>query len=136
MLLVHWLSKVAKNTILEHTGLDIVITVCGHENCRNREIRILKVSVELNAGHCRHVHVRDQAGSLAKTIGCEEIGCRCESLNSIAQRPHERSHRLTKKLVIFNDRDQQPFRHTGASRSSFEYGRRARRRCRYRIKSV
>jgi hypothetical protein len=50
--------------------------------------------------------VSDQAGGFDEARGCEEIGCRRESLNSVAQRTHEPSHGLAKELIILNDRDQ------------------------------
>jgi hypothetical protein len=103
MFLVHRLSKVANNAIPQRAGPDIIVSVGRHEDCRNRMARIHEVPVELNARHCRHVDVGDQAGGLAKTRGCEEIGGGCEGLDSMAQRSHEPSHRLTKELIIFND---------------------------------
>jgi hypothetical protein len=62
--------------------------------------------VEFDAGHRGHMDVSDQAGRFDETRGSEEIGCRRESLDVVAQRPHEPSHGLAKELIILNDRDQ------------------------------
>jgi hypothetical protein len=92
MLFIEWLSKVANDAILQYTRADIIVSVGGNENRWNHTTRIHEVSVELNAGHHRHVDVSDQASSFIKTRRCEKIGWRCEGLNSIAQRPHEPFH--------------------------------------------
>jgi hypothetical protein len=68
--------------------------------------RIDEVFVELDSGHRGHMDVSDQAGGFDETRGCEEIACRRESLDRVAQRPQEPSHGLAKVLIILNDRDQ------------------------------
>jgi len=65
-----------------------------------------EVAVEFNPGHRRHVDVGDQAGRFAETGGPEEIGCRRKDTYGIAQRPHEPSHRLAKRPIVIDDRDQ------------------------------
>jgi hypothetical protein len=75
--------------------------------------------VELDTGHRRHMDISDQAGGFDETRGREEIGGRRESLDGVAQRPHEPSHGLAKELIIINDQDQWRFRHT-ASGSSYD----------------
>jgi hypothetical protein len=105
-LLVHGLSKVTDDAIPQCTAPDIIVSVGRQENGRYGMTFIHEVSMELDASHRRHVDIRDQAGRLEKTRGREEIGCRCEGLNSMTQRSHEPPHGLTKEFIIFNDRDQ------------------------------
>ena len=76
--LIHWLTKVTDDPIVQGAGPVNVIGVGSHEDCRNRVPCIDEVSVEFDAGHRRHMDVGDQAGRFGKTRGCEEIGCRCE----------------------------------------------------------
>ena|SRR4029077_2322148 len=106
MRLINWLAKVANDAILDGLGAVSIIGVGGNEYRWNRVPCIDEVSVEFDSGHRRHMDVSDQAGSFVHTRGCEEIGCRRESLNGVAQRPHEPLHGLAKELIILNDRDQ------------------------------
>jgi hypothetical protein len=62
-----------------------------------------EVSVQFDSSHRGHMDVGDQASRFGKIRGCEEIGCRRESLDGEAQRPHEPSHRLAKGPIILND---------------------------------
>jgi hypothetical protein len=50
--------------------------------------------------------VRDQAGGFDEARGCEEIGRRRESVDAVAERPHEPYHGLAKELIILDDRNQ------------------------------
>jgi Histidine kinase-, DNA gyrase B-, and HSP90-like ATPase len=104
--LVNGLSKVADDPIVECAGPVGVVGVGSDEDRRNRVSGIDEMSVEVDSGHRRHMDVGDQAGGFGETRGCEEIGGRAESLDSVAQRPHEPSHGLAKELIIIDDRDQ------------------------------
>ena len=53
-----------------------------------------------------HMDVGEQACGFGKTRGSEEIGCRCEILDGIAQRRHEPRRGRAKELVIVNDRNE------------------------------
>jgi hypothetical protein len=106
MFLINGLAKVANDPIVESASPDVVIGVGRHEDRRNCIPLSDEVSVELESGHCGHMDVGDQTGGFDKARGCEEIGRRWESLDAVAQRPHEPSHGLAKKLIVFDDRDQ------------------------------
>ena len=106
MRLINWLAKVANDPILDGLGAVNIIGVGSNEDRWNRVPCIDEVSIEFDSGHRRHMDISDQAGGFDHTRGCEEIGCRRESLDSIAQRPHEPLHGLAKELIILNDRDQ------------------------------
>ena len=120
MLLINWLTKVTNDPIVQGAGAVNVVGVGSNENCRNRVPCLDEVSVEFDAGHRRHMDISDQAGGFDETRGREEIGGRRESLDGVAQRPHEPSHGLAKELIIINDQDQWRFRHTASGSS---YGR-------------
>ncbi len=117
MLLINGLAKVTNDPILQSAGADVVIWIGRHKDRRNCIPRIDEVSVELESGNCGHMDVGDQTGGFDKARRCEEIGRRWESLDAVAQRPHEPSHGLAKELVILDDRDQRRFRHTDSDRS-------------------
>ena len=104
--LVNGLSKVADDPIRERAGPVGVVGVGRDKDGRNRVSRTGEVSIEVDSRHSRHLDVGDQAGGLAKAMGCEEIGGRAESLDSVAQRPHEPSHGLQEELIIIDDRHQ------------------------------
>jgi signal transduction histidine kinase len=104
--LVNGLSKVADDSIAERAGPVGVVGVGSDEDRRNPVSGTDEVFVELDSGHRRHMDVSDQAGGFGETRGCEEIGSRRESLDAVAQRPHEPSHRLAKQLVVLDQRDQ------------------------------
>ena len=106
MLLINGLAKVANDSIVQSAGPDVVVWVGRHEDRRNRISRIDEVSVEFDSGHRGHMDVGDYAGGFDKTRGCEEIGRGRKSLDAIAERPHEPSHRLAKELIILDDRNQ------------------------------
>jgi hypothetical protein len=61
--------------------------------------------------------VGDQACGFGKARGSEEIGCRCEILNGIAQRRHEPPHGRAIEPIIVNDRDEWRLRHTASGSS-------------------
>ncbi|MEA3022993.1 MAG: hypothetical protein QOK01_1845, partial [Alphaproteobacteria bacterium] len=104
--LVNGLLKVADDSILERAGLVDVVDVGSDEDRRNRVSAIDKASVEVHSGHSRHLDVGNQAGGFNQAMGCKKIGGRSESLDGVAQRPHEPSHGLAKELIIIDDRDQ------------------------------
>src|SRR5258707_2289221 len=66
------------------------------------------------------MNVGDQACGFAKTWGSEEIGCRCELLDGIAQRRHEPPHGRAMEPVIVNNRDERRFRHMASGSSPEE----------------
>jgi len=101
--IVNGLSKAADDPIVEHA---VPVDIGREEDRRNRVSGIDEMSVEVDSGHSRHLDVGDQAGGLNHPMGCEEIGGRPESLDGVAQRPHEPSHGLAKELIIIDDRDQ------------------------------
>src|SRR5262249_51017411 len=73
-LFINRLAKVTNNSVIQRLLPVCIIGVGCHEDCWNRAID--KLSVELDAGHHRHVDVGDQAVSFGKTRGCEEIAGR------------------------------------------------------------
>ena len=115
--LVNGLPKVADDPIVERAGPVGVVGIGRDEDRRNRVSGIDEMSVEVGPGHRRHMDVSDQAGSFGETRGREKIGCRLESLDGVAQRPHEPFHRLAKQPVILDERDQRCFRHTNSGSS-------------------
>jgi hypothetical protein len=117
MLLINRLAKVANDPIVQGAGPDVVIGIGRHEDRRNCIARRDEVLVELESGHRGHMDVGDQAGSFDEEWRCEEIGRRWESLDAIAERPHEPSHGLAKEPIVFDDRDQWQYRHTASDRS-------------------
>jgi hypothetical protein len=104
--LVNGLLKVADDSILGRAGLVDVVDVGGDEDRRNRVSAIDEAPVEVHSGHSRHLDVGNQAGGFNQAMGCKKIGGRSESLDGVAQRPHEPSHGLAKELIIIDDRDQ------------------------------
>jgi hypothetical protein len=78
--------------------------MCSYEDCWNRATCLDEVAVKLESGHRGHVDVGDQAGRVLET-GREEIGCRRKNGHPMAQRPHQPSHRLAKRLIVIDDRD-------------------------------
>src|SRR6266850_5054365 len=75
------------------------------------------MSVKLGSGHPGHLNIRDQTSGFAEIRRREEISGRRERLDAVAPRPHEPPHGLTKEPIIFDDRDQSWFRHTGSNPS-------------------
>jgi hypothetical protein len=110
-LLVKRLAEITNNSIAQGAGSLAVVGAASNEDCGNGVPHIDKVFVEFNSGHRRHMDVGNQACGFGKTRGSEEIGCRCEILNGIAQRRHEPPRGRAKELVIVNDRDEWRFRH-------------------------
>src|SRR5262249_8348375 len=103
LLFINRLAKVTKNPIVQDASSVNLIGVSSDEDCRNRAPCFNEMLVELDPGHRRHMDISDQASRFTKTRRCEEIGCRRKSLDGVAQRPHEPSHRVAKELIIFND---------------------------------
>jgi hypothetical protein len=102
MPLVNGFAKVTNDPVVQGPGPVNIVGIGRNEDRRNRVARIDEVSVELESGHRRHMDVSDQAGGLDETGGCEKISCGRESLDSVAQRPHEPSQGLAKELIIFD----------------------------------
>src|SRR3954449_2375570 len=89
IVLLHRLTQVTQDPILQGASPVSIIGKGGHEDCRYRVARLDKVPVEFEPGHSRHMDVRDQAGCFGKPRGREKIGCRRENGDRIAQRSHE-----------------------------------------------
>jgi hypothetical protein len=106
MVFINRLTKVANDPIVQGASPVKVIGVGSNEDGRNGVPDFDEISVELDSGHRGHMDVGDQAGRFDETRGCEEIGCRREGLDAVAQRPHEPSHGIAKGWIILNDRDQ------------------------------
>jgi hypothetical protein len=92
MLLVNWLAKVTKDSIVQSAGPVNIIGIGSNEDRRNRVARSDEVSIELESGHRRHMDVSEQTGGLDEARGCKEISCRRESLDSVALRSQEPFH--------------------------------------------
>ena len=84
-------------------SLTTVIQVRGHEDGRNREPRLDQVSVELGSGHCGHVDIRHETSGFRKQRRCEKICSRWKSFDGVAQRCHELSHGVAKRLIIVDN---------------------------------
>jgi len=104
--LIDRLPKVTNDSFVQGADPRTVIMVGSHEDRRNRESRIDKVSVELGSGHPRHLYVGDQAGGFNETRRRKEISRRREYLNGVAERPQEPFHGQAKELIILDNRDQ------------------------------
>src|SRR5712671_5457030 len=91
-LLADRLAEITHDSIAQGVGPLAVVGAASNEDRGNGVPHIDKVSVELNAGHRRHMNVGDQACCFGETRGSEKIGCRCEILDGIAQRRHEPPH--------------------------------------------
>ena len=86
MVVIHRLAEVTNNSILQGAPPDDLIRVCGNEDRRDRVPCIDEMSVELKTSHSRHLNVGDQARCCCEERGCQEIGCRRERFDSVAQR--------------------------------------------------
>ena len=109
MFLIEWLVEVTKYPILPGSGLHNVIGICRHEDCWNHVARSDEAPMQLVSVHPRHVDVGDQADGFTDARRCEEIRCRREDLDGIAERPHEPSHGFEKVPIIVDDRNQRVF---------------------------
>jgi hypothetical protein len=89
---VHRLAEVASRSILQGLVPDDLVGICGNEDRRDRVPQFDQASVELNASHSRHVDVGDQAGGFRQEGRCQEIGCRRELFDGVAQQRYELSH--------------------------------------------
>jgi hypothetical protein len=116
-LLADRLAEITNNSIAQGAGSLAVVGAASNEDCGNGVPHIDKVSVELNAGHRGHMDVGNQACGFGKTRGSEEIGCRCEILDGIAQRRHEPPHGRAIESIIVNDRYECRLRHTASGSS-------------------
>jgi hypothetical protein len=106
MLVVYRFGKVTNNSIVQSAGSINDIGVGSNDDRGYRVPGLHQVSVEFDPAHRRHVNVSDQHGSFPKTRGREEIGRTRKSLDAVALRSQEPSHRLAKELIILNDRHQ------------------------------
>ena len=113
MLVIHRLGEVTNGAVLQGALPDGLVRVCGNEDRRNRVARIYEMPVKLNASHCGHLNVSDQAGGFRKERRRQEIGCRGERFDRVAQRPYEFLHGFSKGLIILDDRYQCTLRHRG-----------------------
>jgi hypothetical protein len=106
MVLIKRLVEVTKYPIFPGAGLHNVVGIGRHKDCWNRVARSDEASVQLVSVHPGHIDVSDQADGFTETRRCEEIRCRREGLDGIAERPHEPSHGFEKVPIIVDDRDQ------------------------------
>src|SRR5215475_13060574 len=106
MVVIDRLAEVTNDPIVESTTPDDLVRVCGNNDRGNRVSRINEMSVELNSGHSRHLNVGDQTRGCSKERRCQEIGCRRERFDGVAQGRYERSHGFAKGLIILYDRYQ------------------------------
>jgi hypothetical protein len=113
MVVIHWLTQITNDPIAQRPAPDNLIRVCSHEDRRDYAPRVNEMSVELDSSHSRHMDVGDQAGGFSEKGRCQEIGCRRECFDGVAERAHELSHGLAERLIIIDDRDQGRFRHHG-----------------------
>ena len=113
MLVIHRLAEVTDDPTVQGAFPDDLVRVCGNNDRRNRVARIDKMSVKLKSCHSRHLNVGDQARGCSEEGRFQEIGCRGEHFDSVAERRHELSHRFAKGLIILDDRDQCTFGHRG-----------------------
>jgi len=111
MLVIHRLGEVTNGAVLQGALPDDLIGVCGNEDRRNRVARIHEMPLKLNASHSGHLNVSDQAGGFRKKRRRQEIGCRGERFDGVAQRPYEFLHGFSKGLIILDDRYQWLLRH-------------------------
>ena len=113
MVIIHRLAEVTNDSILQSTPPDGLVRVCGKEDRRNHVPCSDEMSVELKTRHSRHLNVGDQARRCTEERRCQEIGCRGERFDRVAQRPNEFSHGFSKGLIILDDRYQWMLRHRG-----------------------
>jgi hypothetical protein len=113
MVVINRFVEVTNDPVLKSATADNLVRVCGNENRRDHVPRVDQMSVELEPSHSGHLNVSDQARGCSEERRCQEIGCRGERFDSVAQRRHERSHGFAKGLIILDDRDQCTFHHRG-----------------------
>src|SRR6516162_58915 len=104
-------EEIANDSVVQGSGPDRVIRVCGNEDRRNPVPLLAEVSVKLNAGHCRHMDVGHQAGGLSENWRCQEIGCGRESFDGVTQRRDQHSQRVAKGRIVLDDRNKWCVRH-------------------------
>ena len=114
MVVIDRLAKVANDPIPESTPPDDLVRVCGNDDRGNCISRIDEMSVELNSGHSRHLNVGDQTRGCSEGRRCQEIGCRRERFDGVAQRRYQLSHGFAKGLIILHDRYQWVCWHRGS----------------------
>ena len=113
MVVIDRLTEVTNDPILESTPPDDLVRVCGNDDREHRVSCIDEMSVELNSGHSRHLNVGDQTRGCTEQRRCQEIGCRRERFDGVAQRRYELFHGFAKGLIILHDRYQCTCRHRG-----------------------
>src|SRR3954471_5593224 len=105
-LLVNRLAEITNDSIVQSACPLTVVGLPSNEDRRDGVSHIDEVSIELDAGHRGNMNVGDQACGFGKTRGSEEIGCRPEILDGIAQRSHKPPHGRAIESIIVNDRDE------------------------------
>jgi hypothetical protein len=106
MIVIHGLAEIANDTVLQGAVPNDLIGVCGNEDRRDRVPRADEMSLELDPGHSRHLDVSDQAVGFTEERRCQEISCRREGFDDVAQQGYEFSHGFAKGLIILDDRYQ------------------------------
>src|SRR5215468_2005817 len=85
MLLIHRLTQVTQDPIVQGASPVGIIGKGRHDDCRYRVARVDETSVEFESGHRRHMDVGDQAGCFGKARGDEKFGCRRENVDRITK---------------------------------------------------
>jgi hypothetical protein len=85
LLFIDRLPKVTNDPDVQGASSVTTIGVGSNKNRRNRVTSCDEVFIELEAGHCRHMHVCDQAGGFDEARRREKIGCRRESRDVVAE---------------------------------------------------
>src|ERR1700722_4838162 len=85
MILIQGFAKVTNDPILQGARPYVVIGVGRHEDRRNRMPHFGEASMQLQSVPRGHVDVGDTEGGVDKAGRREEIGARCESLDSVAE---------------------------------------------------
>jgi hypothetical protein len=109
MVVIHGLAEVADDPILQGPALVSLIGICGNKDRWDRAPRLDEISVELNASHSGHLDVGEKTVGFRQETRSQKIGGRCEDFDCVPQRPKELFQRVSKGLIVVNDRYQSTF---------------------------
>ena len=104
--LLQRLARIAPDSQAQHPFPDAIVRIGGDQDRRDRVPRFDQTLVKLDARHCRHVNIGDQAGGSGELGGCEEFGRGREHRDGVAVRLEQSSHGVAKGLVVIDDGDQ------------------------------